>query len=138
MIVYDGENCVLGRVASQAAKKLIEGEEVVIVNAEKMVITGSEDTIMEHYLHKMSVKNSANPKHSPSFSRRPDYLVKKTITGMLPSESPRKQAGARRLMAFIGVPKEYEGKATKICELTDMKKRHVTIEYLSKKLGWKG
>lgn len=138
MIVFDGENCVLGRVASQAAKKLMNGEEVVIVNAEKMVITGSEDTIMEHYLHKMNVKNCANPRHSLKFSRRPDYLVKKTITGMLPSESPRKQDGSRRLMAFIGVPKEYEGKSTKICELTDMKKRHVTIDYLSKKLGWKG
>ena len=42
MMIIDGEGCVLGRLASVTSKNLLEGEEVVILNAEKIMLTGKE------------------------------------------------------------------------------------------------
>ena len=41
MMIIDGEGCVLGRLASITSKNLLEGEEVVILNAEKIMLTKS-------------------------------------------------------------------------------------------------
>ena len=38
MMIIDGEGCVLGRLASITSKNLLEGEEVVILNAEKIML----------------------------------------------------------------------------------------------------
>ena len=43
MMIIDGEGCVLGRLASITSKNLLEGEEVVILNAEKIMLTGNKD-----------------------------------------------------------------------------------------------
>ncbi|MEM0372576.1 MAG: 50S ribosomal protein L13 [archaeon] len=138
MIVFDGENCVLGRVATQAAKKALEGENVAIVNAEKMIIVGNEKDIIQRYREKFEIRNISLPEHSPKVSRRPDLFVKRTIRGMLPSHSSRRLNAMKRIKAYIGVPKELEGKASKAFELKDTDKKHVTVEFLCKKIGWKG
>ena len=45
--VYDAENMVVGRLGSKAAKAAILGDKVVIVNAEKAIITGKRRTVIE-------------------------------------------------------------------------------------------
>lgn len=46
-MIVDATGLVLGRLASVAAKSLLAGEEVKIVNAEKALITGSRDFIFK-------------------------------------------------------------------------------------------
>ena len=43
MKVYNGEGMILGRLAAKAAKEALLGEEVKIVNCEKIVISGDKD-----------------------------------------------------------------------------------------------
>ena len=52
MKVIDSEGLILGRLATQTAKMLLEGEEVVILNAEKAVVSGSPRMIMKEYYKK--------------------------------------------------------------------------------------
>lgn len=138
MAVIDGENCVLGRLASFAAKKLMEGEKVDIVNAEKIMILGREKQIVERYTGKFEIRDIAKPTKSPKMSRRPDLFVKRTVRGMLPRKSSRGLEAERRIKAHIGVPKEFEGKGIKVYEIKDPHKKGVTVDFLCKKLGWKG
>ena len=42
-MIINGEDQILGRLASIVSKKLLEGENIVIVNAEKIVISGSKE-----------------------------------------------------------------------------------------------
>ena len=49
MIVVDATGLVLGRLASVTAKSLLAGEEINIVNAEKVLITGGKDYIFGDY-----------------------------------------------------------------------------------------
>ncbi len=49
MKVIDAKDLILGRLASLVAKELLNGEEIVIVNAEECAITGSKESILQKY-----------------------------------------------------------------------------------------
>jgi large subunit ribosomal protein L13 len=138
MIVVDGEGCVLGRMGAKVAKELLNGEKVALVNADKVVIVGDPDFILKDYTAKFSIRDIAKPVKSPKLSRRPDLFVKRTIRGMLPIRRKRGAEAHRRLMAYVGVPKEFEGKGKKICELDDKTKKFITVGELCRRIGWKG
>ncbi len=137
MKIIDAEKTALGRLASETAKLLLNGETVIIVNAEKAVITGNPESVYEEWKKKFEIRDIAKPIKSPKLSRRPDLFVKRTIRGMVPRKTKRGMEAMRRVKAFIGVPEEYSGKAEKIIPETKAKK-YITIEELCKRLGWKG
>jgi len=56
MRVINAEGLILGRLASKVAKMLLEGEEVVIVNAEKAVITGNREDIFAKYKQRTELR----------------------------------------------------------------------------------
>ena len=41
-IIYDGDGAVFGRLASVVAKDLLKGNEVDLVNCEKMIVSGDK------------------------------------------------------------------------------------------------
>ncbi|MEK6954289.1 MAG: 50S ribosomal protein L13 [Candidatus Micrarchaeota archaeon] len=113
MIVIDADGAIVGRLAAIVAKRSLQGEEVVIVNAEKAVISGDPLKTKEKYYNRRQMTNKANPAEAAKWPRRPDLLLKRIITGMLPKHSGRGKAAGSRIKAFLGVPKEYAGKETK-------------------------
>jgi large subunit ribosomal protein L13 len=138
-IVFDAENKVLGRIASAVAKRLLEGDTVAVVNAEKAIISGRKKVILERYKTRIDLKEKANPEHSPYWSRRSDLLVKRIIRGMLPYRMPRGKAAYRRLRVFIGVPESLS--KLKLVEIesknpANMYVEHITIAELSRLLGY--
>jgi large subunit ribosomal protein L13 len=42
-MIVDGEGLVLGRLASKVSKLILAGENVTVLNAEKIMISGSRD-----------------------------------------------------------------------------------------------
>ena len=48
-VVIDAENAVVGRLASRVAKLALMGEDVLVVNAEKAIMTGNIEFIFAKY-----------------------------------------------------------------------------------------
>ncbi|VVC71860.1 50S ribosomal protein L13 [uncultured archaeon] len=109
MKVVDGENLILGRAASNVAKLLLNGDEVSIINADKMVISGQMPYLIAHYQQRRNMKNKANPDNSPKWPRRPDLFVRRIIRGMLPYDKPRGRAAFKRLTVYSQPPEELKG-----------------------------
>ena len=131
--IIDADGVTLGRLSTKTAKRLLNGEEIVIVNSEKAVISGKKASIKNRYKKKREV---GTYRKGPFFSRMPDKIVKRTIRGMLPYQTSHGRTAFKRLKCYIGIPKEFEGK--KIETLEEIKKQHtdhITIEELSKSLG---
>ena len=42
-MIIDGEGLVLGRLASKVSQLILAGESVTVLNAEKIIISGSRD-----------------------------------------------------------------------------------------------
>ncbi len=137
--LIDGTDKVLGRVASQAAKLLLNENTVAVVNAERMIITGHEKDITEKYKRLIDLKDKANPEHSPYWPRRPDMFVKRIVRGMLPYKKPRGKAAFKRLRVYVGFPeelkkaKEFDAESRKSHEIFEST---ITIKELTQKLGY--
>lgn len=138
MLVVDGTNMIFGRLASQIAKKLIGGEEVHLINAEKMVIRGNPAQIAGRYLTKRGIKHKGTPERSPVWSRVPHMLVKRMIRGMLPRKTTRGKDALGRLRVYTGNPKrmhesiKFEGAAF------DGVSKHITVHALCRRIGYTG
>ena len=99
-MIIDGEGCVLGRLASVTSKNLLEGEEVVILNAEKIMITGNKDWAYAKYKQRVDRASISNPRDlGPKFRR--------TVRGMLPYKKSKGRVAFKGLKAYVGVPEEY-------------------------------
>jgi len=103
----NGDNLILGRLANQVAQMLLAGESVVIVNAEKVIISGNRDDIFKRFKHRTDLADRANPRRGPFFPKTSDRIVRRTIRGMLPWNKPSGREAFRRLKVFEGLPSQY-------------------------------
>ncbi|MBN1786206.1 MAG: 50S ribosomal protein L13 [Candidatus Methanofastidiosa archaeon] len=106
----DGDNLILGRMANEVAQMLLAGEPIVIVNAEKIVISGNKEDIFKRFKHRTDLADRANPRRGPFFPKTSDKLVRRTIRGMLPWRKPSGREAFRRLEVYEGIPSKYSNK----------------------------
>jgi large subunit ribosomal protein L13 len=99
-VYYDAEGSILGRLGSIACKDLLKGKEVVIINSEKVIISGREEEIMG-VLSNWREKGGIGLK-GPRVLRSPDRLLKRMIRGMLPWDRPKGRAAYRRFRCYLG------------------------------------
>ena len=131
MIILDAKNAVLGRLASETAKMLKKGEEVVIVNSEQAIITGDTKQIVGKYLKRRRI---GSPQHGPFFPRKPDMIVRRTVRGMLNYKKPNGKAAYKRLKVHIGMP-QLEGEKISVA-VKEIKTDYIKVSELAKALGW--
>jgi large subunit ribosomal protein L13 len=131
----DAEGLILGRLASHVAQRLLAGEEVVIVNAEKALITGGKDDVIAHFRHRRDVGSG---RKGPLYPRTPHMMLKRTVRGMLPFKKPRGRSAYKRLKVHISVPKELEKKKFESVEGASQlsTQRYMTLGEVSKVLGY--
>ncbi len=139
MTVIDASNAVLGRLASNVAKRLLKGEQIDILNAEKAIITGNQENVHLKYKTRFGLHPKGNPRYGPKFSRMPHRIVKTAIRGMLPWKQSTGKVAFAKLRVHIGVPAELaSAKAEKVKDAEHPhEKGFVMVEEVSKKLGAK-
>jgi large subunit ribosomal protein L13 len=102
MRYYDAKGVILGRLASTVAKRLLGGEKVTIINAEKALISGSKANILERYELK---RDRGYIRKGPFYPRRPDRVMRRTVRGMLPFYTSSGRAAFKNLKVYVGTPK---------------------------------
>ncbi|MDP3986627.1 MAG: 50S ribosomal protein L13 [Nanoarchaeota archaeon] len=130
MKIIDGQGAVMGRLASFAAKEALRGEEIVIVNCDKVIITGNKKDIKDHFERKKLRIGSGQK--GPKVSRRSDMIVKRAIRGMLPNfRKGRGKILYGNIRCHSGVPKEFTD-SKKIIGGKKIKSKFLPIEMISK------
>ena len=99
----------MGRLATHIAKQLLSGEEIVVVNAEKIVITGSKEQILRDYKERRDRGVAGRNRFGPYYPRMPDRMFKRSVRGMIPIQEPRGRTAFKKLKVYIGIPKEMKG-----------------------------
>jgi large subunit ribosomal protein L13 len=134
--IVNGEGLILGRMCSRIAKRLLSGEQIIVVNAEKIVISGKRQSKVAE-AHKFLEVGA--PERGPFHSRRPDCIVRKTVRGMVPWKQAKGQVAYKRLKVYLGVPKDLEGQEME----TDMNAQaskltgpHFTLGEFAINIGW--
>jgi len=136
-IIIDASGLILGRMASVVAKRLLSGESIVIVNAEKAALSGRR---LSRVREAKAFLDVGHPGKGPFHARRPDRIVRRTVRGMLPRRLPKGQAALKRLRVFLGVPFEFKGVVFQTIPEADVSRLRcpfVTVGEFAKEIGYK-
>jgi len=135
--LVNAEGQIVGRMCSKIAKLLLNGEEVIILNAEKAVFSGKKKSkIAEAHLF----LEVGAPARGPFHYRRPDRFLRKTVRGMLPFKQPKGKNAYKHLKAFMGVPTEFKDQkmlSFDDAQAANLKGPHFTLAELAKEIGWR-
>jgi len=117
--VIDAEGATFGRLCTQVARILTgknkpmyaphmdTGDFVVVVNAEKIVLTGTKELNKVYYRHSQQPGGLKAETAGNLRSRRPDRLIEKGVWGMLPKNKlGRRQL--RKLKVYRGPKHQHE------------------------------
>ncbi|MEK6741924.1 MAG: 50S ribosomal protein L13 [Nanoarchaeota archaeon] len=130
MKVIDGKDAVMGRLASYAAKQALMGEDIVILNCEQVIITGSRASIKADFDEKRTRIGSGQM--GPKISRSSDKIVKRAIRGMLPDHRKgRGKIAFGKIRCYVGVPKEFQG-VKKISGGKEVTSKFITVGEIKK------
>ena len=111
--VLDAAGKPLGRVAAEAAVLLRGkhkpqfaphadcGDHVIIINAEKVVLTGNKLDQKMYYHHTGYIGNMKKVKYSTLMRTKPTFAVEKAVKGMIPDTTSGREA-LTRLRVYAG------------------------------------
>ncbi|CAM6098219.1 unnamed protein product [Calypogeia fissa] len=108
VVVVDARHHMLGRLASILAKELLNGQQVVVVRAEEICVSGGLVRQKMKYLRFLSKRMNTKPSKGPIHFRAPSRILWRTIRGMVPHKTKRGAAALERLKAFEGIPQPYD------------------------------
>ena len=123
-LVIDATDVVLGRLASQAATLLRgkhkptyanhmdNGDFVIIINAEKVALTGSKLTQKMAYRHSGYPGGLTATSYAELLEKSPETAVEKAIRGMLPKNSLGDQM-LKKLKVYSGSDHPHEAQQPK-------------------------
>ncbi len=108
-MIINAEDIIVGRLGTVVAKQALLGQDIVIINADKAVISGRRAKTFEKYKDQ---DNRGEPFHGPFLPKRPDLFLKRMIRGMLPRKTTRGREALARIKCFMGIPAKYADQET--------------------------
>lgn len=133
--LVDADGVVLGRLASEVAKRLRgkhkpnfaphldTGDHVVIINASKVVLTGNKLTQKKAYRHSGYPGGLRTVPYSKLMVERPDMAIEKAVKGMLPSNRLGR-AMLKKLKVYAGPEHAHAAQNPQPLDLKDVAAPH--------------
>ena len=127
--VVDADGMVLGRIATQVANILRgktkpiytphvdTGDYVIIINADKAILTGKKLDQKIYYHHSGYAGGLKETKYRNLMAEKPEFAVRHAIVGMLP-KGPLGRKMAKKLFVYAGAEHPHAAQKPEICELT--------------------
>ncbi|MBC8757569.1 50S ribosomal protein L13 [Kordia sp. YSTF-M3] len=130
-VLVDAEGQTLGRMASKVAKLLRGkykpsftphadcGDNVVIINAEKIILTGNKWTDKTYIRHTGYPGGQKSLTATELFGKDPARLVEKSVKGMLP-KNKLGSALFRNLKVYVGPKHDQDAQKPTLTNLNDL------------------
>lgn len=131
-LLIDAENEVLGRLAAKVAKLLRGkykpsftphvdcGDNIVIINAEKIVLTGNKLTDKQYTRHTGYPGGQRHTTPAAVLATHPERVIEHAVKGMLP-KSRLGKAVLKNLFVYAGGEHKHEAQQPKKIDLNSFK-----------------
>jgi large subunit ribosomal protein L13 len=131
-VVIDAEGQILGRLASVAAMVLRGkhkpsftphsdcGDNVIIINAEKIMLTGNKMDTKEYVRHTGYPGGQRIRTFRQQMAKKPEVIIEKAIKGMLPKNTLGREL-FRNLYVYTGTEHKHQAQTPKQINLTSIK-----------------
>ena len=126
--VVDAEGQTLGRLASEVARRLRgkhkpeytphvdTGDYIVVINAEKVRVTGRKTTDKMYYHHTGYIGNMKSISFDKLIDKAPERVIQTAVKGMLP-KNPLGRAMFKKLKVYAGSEHQHAAQQPKPLEL---------------------
>ena len=126
--VVDADGKTLGRLATEIARRLRgkhkaeytphvdTGDYIVVVNAEKVVVTGNKTTDKMYYRHSGYPGGIREINFEKLQARNPEMIIEQAVKGMLP-RTPLGRAMLRKLKIYAGAEHAHAAQQPKTLEI---------------------
>ena len=126
--VIDAEGKTLGRLATEVARRLRgkhkpeytphvdTGDYIVIVNAEKVAVTGNKAQNKMYYSHTGFPGGIKSISFEKLIAKKPEMVIQKAVKGMLP-RGPLGRAMFRKLKVYAGAEHNHVAQQPKQLDL---------------------
>ena len=133
-LVVDAEDLVLGRLATEVARILRgkhkpifaphmdTGDHVIIINADKVVLTSDKAEKKMVYRHSGYPGGIKEQTYADLMARRPEEAVRRSIRGMLPKNRLGRQM-IKKLKVYAGPVHPHGAQAPQTLELAHARRR---------------
>jgi large subunit ribosomal protein L13 len=130
--IIDAEGKSLGRVAAAAAQILNGkhrpeftphincGEFVIIINADKAVLTGNKLNDKHYYHHSGYIGGLKDVKYSEIMAKKPEFVIEHAVKGMLP-KTRLGEAILKNLKVYAGAEHPHAAQTPKEIKLNEIK-----------------
>ncbi len=132
--IVDAEGLILGRMATEVARvlrgkhkpdftpHLDTGDHVIIVNADKVVLTGTKSTDKQVYRHSGYPGGLRQTSYGHLLETQPAEAVRQTVKGMLPKNRLGRQM-LRKLKVYAGPLHPHEAQQPQPLEIAGARSR---------------
>ncbi len=126
--VIDAEGKTLGRLATEIARRLRgkhkpeytphvdTGDYIIVVNAEKVAVTGNKENDKMYYRHTGYVGNLKSVSLGKLRQTFPDRIIMTAVKGMLPN-NPLGRAMFKKLKVYAGPEHNHQAQQPKVLEI---------------------
>lgn len=126
--VVDATDKTLGRLAAEVASRLRgkhkpeftpnvdTGDHIIVVNAEKIKVTGNKLTQKMYYHHTGYIGNLKSISLGEQLQKRPERVIQSAVKGMLP-RNPLGRAMFKKLHVYAGPEHPHQAQQPKELEL---------------------
>ena len=131
-VVVDATDMVVGRLASKVAKLLRGkykpnytphmdcGDNVIILNADKIKLTGNKWDQRQFYYHSGYPGGRTDVTPAELFAKKPERLFERAVKGMLPKNRLGRQL-FRNLYVYVGNEHKHEAQQPKVIDINTLK-----------------
>ncbi|SHI06196.1 50S ribosomal protein L13 [Ferrimonas marina] len=126
--IIDAEGKTLGRLATEVARRLRgkhkpeytphvdTGDYIVIVNAEKVTVTGNKAQNKMYYRHSGYPGGIKEINFADLQERKPEMIIEKAVKGMLP-KGPLGRAMFRKLKVYAGAEHKHAAQQPQVLDI---------------------
>lgn len=105
-LYIDASEQIAGRMCSIVARELLSGKRVIVLNAEKALVSGRSSSVFRQWQTRLEIYSHVNPIYGPIHPRRPDNIIRRMVRGMVPKTKSSGKTAMGRLRVYMGVPRE--------------------------------
>jgi large subunit ribosomal protein L13 len=126
--VIDATDKTLGRMATEIARRLRgkhkpeytphvdTGDYIVVINAEKVTVTGKKAQNKIYYAHSGYPGGLKNTTFEKLQAEKPEMIIEKAVKGMLP-KGPLGRAMYRKLKVYAGAEHNHAAQQPKVLDI---------------------
>ncbi len=126
--VVDAEGKTLGRLAAEVAHRLRgkhkpeytpfmdTGDNIIIINAEKIAVTGKKFTDKMYYHHSGFPGGIKSAAFKDVMAKKPEFILETAIRGMLP-KGPLGRQMFRKLHVYAGAQHEHAAQQPQVLDI---------------------